>query len=64
MECARAGDQLHQQQTFAVKPLPGEEARFQLEGSDVQGVECLGGDNTTGLLRSMGGVTIKIRRNR
>ena len=53
LECARAGDQLQQQQTFAVAPLPGEEARFQLAGRDVRGVECLGGDNTTGVLRSV-----------
>ena len=53
MECAWAGDQFHQQQTFAVRPLPGEEARFQLEGSDVQGVECLGGDNITRVVMSV-----------
>ena len=53
LECALAGDQLHQQQIFAVAPLPGEEARFQLAGRDVRGVECLGGDNTTGVLRSV-----------
>ena len=34
LECTRAGDHLHQQQTFTLAPLPGEEARFQLQGEE------------------------------